>query len=108
MRHLAVTSAAAMALFGASALAAGDPAAGQIKADTCMGCHGIPGYANAYPGYRVPRLGGQHVEYLILALKGYRDGKREHPTMKAQAATMSDQDIEDIAAYLSQAPSAEE
>jgi cytochrome c553 len=49
----------------------------------------------------VPKLGGQHAQYLADALKGYRAGLRSHPTMRAQAATLSDQDIEDIAAYFS-------
>ena len=72
---------------------------GARLAYTCLGCHGIEGYRNAYPSYRVPRLGGQHAAYLAVALRGYRDGSREHPTMTAQAATLSDQDIDDLAAY---------
>ena len=96
-------------LFSAfAAQAGGDPAAGQVKADTCMGCHGIVGYTNAYPTYRVPRLGGQHATYLEIALKAYRSGDRQHPTMQAQAGSMSDQDIADLAAYFSQAKNAEE
>jgi cytochrome c553 len=96
---------AAFALsFTAGAHAAGDVEAGRVKANTCMGCHGIPNYNNAYPTYRVPRLGGQHPEYIMAALKEYRDGKRPHTTMHAQAMSLSDQDIEDIAAYLSKAP----
>lgn len=91
-----------------SASAAGDVAAGKVKADTCMGCHGIVGYTNAYPTYRVPRLGGQHAAFLETALKAYRSGERTHPTMQAQAASMSDQDIADLAAWLSQAANAEE
>lgn len=90
--------------FAASAQAAGDVEAGRIKANTCMGCHGIPNYNNAYPTYRVPRLGGQHPEYIVAALKEYREGKRPHPTMRAQASSLSDQDIDDIAAYLAKAP----
>lgn len=90
--------------FTASAQAAGDVEAGRIKANTCMGCHGIPNYNNAYPTYRVPRLGGQHPEYIIAALKEYRSGARPHPTMRAQASGMSDQDMEDISAYLAKAP----
>lgn len=87
-------------------MAAGDVDAGRTKADTCMGCHGIKGYANAYPNFRVPRLGGQPAEYLIAALKAYRSGERDHTTMTAQAASLSDEDIEDIAAYLASAPAA--
>jgi cytochrome c553 len=48
----------------------------------------------------VPKLGGQKAAYLVIALKGYRDGTRTHPTMQAQANSLSDQDIEDVAAYL--------
>ncbi|MGQ0618429.1 MAG: c-type cytochrome [Panacagrimonas sp.] len=78
--------------------------AGMEKANTCMGCHGIPGYNNAYPSYRVPKVGGQSAKYLEAALKAYRSGERPHATMHAQAASMSDQDIADVAAYLSDAP----
>lgn len=87
-----------------AAHAAGNPEAGREKGNTCMGCHGIPNYNNAYPTYRVPRLGGQHPEYIVAALKEYRAGSRPHPTMRAQATSLSDQDIEDIAAYLAKAP----
>ncbi len=95
-------------LFLASVLAAspacaqGDPDAGRKLAYTCLGCHGIEGYRNAYPSYRVPKLGGQQAGYLVIALKGYRDGMRAHPTMEAQATSLSDQDIEDVAAYLAE------
>lgn len=80
--------------------AAGDASAGRLKAYTCTGCHGIANYANAYPNYRVPRIAGQNYEYLVAALKSYNAGQRQHPTMNAQAESLSDQDIQDIAAYL--------
>jgi cytochrome c553 len=92
------------ALSAAPAFAEGNAEAGRVKSNTCMGCHGIPDYSNAYPTYRVPKLGGQHEEYLISALKEYRSGARSFKTMQAQAASLSDQDIEDIAAYLAHAP----
>jgi cytochrome c553 len=82
-----------------TAHASGDVAAGKIKAYTCTGCHGIPGYNNVYPTYKVPKIGGQNYEYLTLALKAYRAGERDHPTMDLQAQALSDQDIEDVAAY---------
>lgn len=82
-----------------SALAQGDPAAGKELAYTCMGCHGIDGYRNAYPSYRVPKLGGQRAAYIENALKAYRDGTRPHPTMQAQGGSLSDKDIADIAAW---------
>ncbi|MBI5040300.1 MAG: cytochrome c [Gammaproteobacteria bacterium] len=83
----------------ASAFAAGDAEAGRSKAFTCMGCHGVPSYTNAYPTYHVPKLGGQHAQYLVSALQSYKSGQRSHGTMRAQAANLSDQDMEDIAAY---------
>lgn len=83
------------------AWADGDPAAGKVKSTTCLGCHGIPGYNNVYPTYHVPRIGGQNFEYLLAALAGYRDGARSHPTMAQQADSLSDQDMKDIATYLS-------
>ena len=83
----------------ADAQAAGDPVKGAELATTCMGCHGIPGYRNAYPSYRVPKLGGQKPEYLVIALQQYRAQTRNHPTMRAQAATLSDDDMQNIAAF---------
>lgn len=97
VRHLLATVALAAAV--SSAFAAGDPANGAALSTTCMGCHGIDGYRNAYPSYRVPKLGGQKTDYLVIALQGYRAGTRPHPTMAAQAATLSDQDMQDIAAF---------
>ena len=87
-------------LISTHAHAAGDPARGALRAETCLGCHAISSYTNVYPTYRVPKLGGQHQEYLAAALKAYRSGERPHATMRAQAARLSDQDIDDIAAYL--------
>jgi len=89
------------ALVAQPALAEGDVEAGKQLAYTCLGCHGIEGYRNAYPSFRVPKLGGQKATYLEVALKGYRAGTREHPTMQGQAMSLSDQEIQDVAAYLS-------
>lgn len=68
---------------------------------TCHGCHGVVGYRNAYPNYRVPMIVGQSQLYLVNALTDYKNGARKHPTMQAQALSFSQQDIADIAAYLS-------
>jgi cytochrome c553 len=76
-----------------------DTAQGRILAYTCMGCHGIEGYRNAYPSYRVPRLGGQKSGYIKAALTAYRGGSRQHPTMQAQAGSLSDDDIGVLATY---------
>src|SRR5690349_1508575 len=85
---------AAAAVFGvASTLATaqepalkGDPQRGKALSYTCLGCHGIDGYKNAYPTYSVPKLEGQHADYLAAALKEYRDGDRSHFTMHSQAS----------------------
>lgn len=93
---------AATALFAAtSAHAEGDKAAGRKLVYTCAGCHGVPGYTNAYPQYPVPKIAGQNEQYIVNALHGYRNGDRKHPTMDAQAESLSDANIQDIAAYLS-------
>jgi len=84
-----------------AAASVGDPARGQQLAYTCQGCHGVTGYRNAYPNYRVPLIGGQSATYLMNALNGYRAGTRSHPTMQAQARSFSDQDIADLTAFLS-------
>jgi cytochrome c553 len=84
---------------GCAAWAAGDAERGKELSYTCLGCHGIESYKNVYPTYSVPELVGQHPEYLIAALKEYRAGERSHGTMHQQAASLSDQDIEDIALY---------
>jgi cytochrome c553 len=79
----------------------GDATRGKSLVYTCAGCHGVPGYENAYPNYRVPMIAGQKEGYILQALHEYRDGSRKHPTMHAQASSLTDQDIADIAAYLS-------
>jgi cytochrome c553 len=81
----------------------GNPANGKQLTYTCQGCHGVTGYKNAYPSYHVPRIVGQSSQYLASALNEYREGKRKHATMQAQAQSFSAQDIADIAAYLSTA-----
>ena len=79
----------------------GDPKAGKTLAYTCTGCHGISEYKNAYPSYRVPKIAGQNEKYLLASLHSYKKGERNHPTMKAQASSYTDQDIANIAAHLS-------
>lgn len=75
---------------------------GETKFETCSGCHSRAGYANAVPRYQVPKLGGQHAAYLKSSLKAYASGERRHGSMEGNAAGLNDQDIEEIAAYLSQ------
>ena len=82
--------------------AAGDAAAAKEKLSMCEGCHGIPNYKTAFPtAYSVPKLGGQHADYIVKALEGYKNGTRSHPTMTGLAQTLTQQDMEDFAAYYS-------
>ena len=75
------------------------------KIAQCQGCHGIVDWKTAFPEvYRVPKLSGQSPQYIVLALKQYKSGDRGHPTMKAIAASLSDDDMANIAAYYSQEP----
>jgi cytochrome c553 len=88
-----------------TAAPAGDPQRGSQKVQMCQGCHGILGWRTAYPEvYHVPKIAGQHPAYIVAALKEYRALQRSHPSMDAIAASLSDQDMADIAAYYSQAP----
>jgi cytochrome c553 len=87
----------------AAAPSAGDAAKGRERTQMCEGCHGIEGWRTAFPEvYRVPRLGGQHEAYLVSALKQYKNGERRHPSMRAIAAPLSDQDMADLAAFYAQ------
>lgn len=99
----AAAPAAAAAPAPATGKGKGDAAKGRQLTYTCQGCHGITGYKNAYPNYHVPKIVGQSEQYLVNALTEYRKGSRKHPTMQAQAQSFSDQDISDIAAFLSTA-----
>jgi cytochrome c553 len=86
-----------------TAAPAGDPAKGREKTRMCEGCHGIEGWRTAFPEvYRVPKLGGQHAAYLAQALHEYKRGDRTHPSMRAIAGSLSDEDIANLAAYYAQ------
>jgi cytochrome c553 len=89
-----------LAAMSVSIASAADASKGKVLAYTCHGCHGVPDYKNAYPNYRVPKLGGQNEAYLVSALNAYAKGERPHPTMHAQAATLTDEEKADIAAFL--------
>jgi len=93
----------AILLLTQTGYAAGNAERGEILAYTCIGCHGVVGYNNVYPTYHVPKVAGQNEAYIVSALKLYRDGQRQHDTMTAQASSLSDQDIDDVAAYLAAA-----
>jgi cytochrome c553 len=80
--------------------AAAAPAAADALVSNCIGCHSIPGYQASYPQvYRVPKIGGQSQQYIEAALKDYRQGNRNHPTMMGVAKGLTDQQIAAVAAY---------
>ena len=80
----------------------GDAKAGEGKIAMCIGCHGIKGYQASFPEvYKVPMISGQGGQYIAAALHAYQKGERKHPSMRGIAEGLSDQDIADIAAYLS-------
>jgi cytochrome c553 len=79
-----------------TALAGGDAAAGEQKSQACQVCHGADG-RGADPSF--PVLAGQHASYLVRALTDYRNGKRKNAVMGGFAASLSDQDIRDLAAW---------
>lgn len=74
----------------------GDAAAGKAKAGTCASCHGTEGISS---NSLWPNLAGQQEQYLIKQLKAFRDGARNDPLMSPMSKALSDQDIEDLAAY---------
>jgi cytochrome c553 len=93
---------AVLAFASTQVLASGSISNGKQKAASCFACHGADGNA-VDPQY--PRLAGQYNLYLQQALHEYKDGQRNNPIMKGMVATLSDQDIEDVAAYFSSLPS---
>jgi cytochrome c553 len=94
---------AAAANLAVAADVVGDAKAASNKVAMCIGCHGIAGYKTAFPEvYQVPLLGGQSAKYLESALHAYKKGDRKHPSMRGIAASLSDQDMADLAAYYAQ------
>ena len=85
-----------LALLAALPAAAGDIQAGKAKSATCAACHGSNGIS-MIPMY--PNLAGQKEQYLVLALKAYRDGTRQNMVMSPMAKPLSDEDIANLAAY---------
>ena len=82
-----------------------DAKAGEKKAAMCIGCHGIPGYQASFPEvHKVPMIAGQNAKYIVAALVTYQKGERKHPTMKAIAASLTEQDMADLGAYYETQP----
>jgi cytochrome c553 len=78
-------------------------ASAEAQVSMCIGCHAIPGYQSSFPQvYRVPKIGGQSPQYIEAALKAYRSGQRNHPTMQSVAKGLTDEQIAAVAAYYAQ------
>jgi cytochrome c553 len=105
MKTIAVVLAAACwlglaAQTHAQQAAKGEAQAARAKTSMCIGCHGIPLYKSVFPEvYHVPKIAGQQPQYIISALRAYRNGERNHPSMTGVAKGLSDQDIADLGAY---------
>jgi cytochrome c553 len=97
MRTLLLATATALALAQTAVQAGGDVDAGRAKSAPCAACHGPEGNTPIQPAY--PILAGQYADYLARALEDYQTGKRKNPIMMALAASLSEQDREDLAAF---------
>jgi len=88
---------------GSSVAIAADIRGGETKAkEVCQACHGLDGNSQT-PDY--PKLGGQQPDYLAKALRDYKSGQRKNPIMAGFAGSLSDKDIENVAAYYASQPS---
>jgi cytochrome c553 len=84
---------------------AASAAAGEKKAAMCIGCHGIVGYQASFPEvHKVPMISGQSAKYIAVSLAAYKKGDRKHPSMRAIAGSLTDQDMADLAAFYEQQP----
>ena len=102
-KTLSLLIALAAVLGAVPAAQAQDAKAGEKKVAMCIGCHGIPGYQASFPEiHKVPMIAGQNAKYIIASLTAYKKGDRKHPTMRAIASSLSDQDMADVAAYYEQ------
>jgi cytochrome c553 len=82
--------------YTSSVFAEGSAKAGAEKAKACQVCHGEGGHSTKDT---YPILAGQHAAYIRKQLKAFRAGTRKDPIMNGMAAPLSDQDIEDVAAF---------
>jgi cytochrome c553 len=103
MTHVRSTLVVAIAAAFAPAVALGaDVVAGQAKVkEVCQACHGLDGNSQAAD---YPKLGGQYPDYIAKALRDYKSGARKNPIMAGFAATLSDKDIDNVAAYYASQP----
>ena len=96
MKTYSIALLATALMMSATAVQAGDAAAGKAKAATCAGCHGQNGIS-ANPLW--PSLAGQKDAYLVKQMKAFRDGDRNDPMMTPMAKPLTDADIDNLAAF---------
>lgn len=102
LQSIALLCALSGSMMSATVFAEGSVEAGQTKAATCVACHGVGGNS-VNPVW--PTLAGQHGQYIVKQLKAFKSGGRTDPLMTPMATTLSEQDMEDLAAYFaSQSP----
>ncbi len=105
MRFAAIVAGAFLvsaSMGGQAQVPVGGVKAGETKAAMCIGCHGIVGYQNSFPEvHKVPKISGQSAAYIVSALTAYKKNERKHPSMKGIAASLSEQDMADLAAFYS-------
>lgn len=95
-KTLVVTLTLLMTCFASSSHAAGNPASGKIKSISCQVCHGKDGHSNN-PSY--PKLAGQHAQYTAKQMRDFKNKTRVDAVMNEMSSGLSEQDIDDIAAY---------
>ena len=99
-----IAVAAALLAAGSAYAAENNQVTLENKIAQCQGCHGIVDWKTAFPEvYRVPKLGGQNANYIVAALKAYKSGERDFATMRAIAAPLTDQDMQQLANYYASA-----
>ncbi len=98
MKKIMIVVCGAMLIASGHAFA-GNPAAGKEKAKACAACHGTDGNSASAD---FPKIAGQHYDYLVKSLQGYKSGARKNPIMAPMSTNLSQRDIEDLAAYFSQ------
>ena len=97
-RLLALAMSAPMLLLAAGTCDAGDVKAGRIKAQMCQACHGMDGLSKVPDA---PNIAGQTEQYLVAQLQAFKSGVRKNDAMSVVAPTLSDEDIDNLAAYFS-------
>jgi cytochrome c553 len=103
MTKLAAPFLLALAGVLATSAQAQDVKRGELRAAQCIGCHGIPGYQSSFPEvHRVPKISGQNAAYIVASLQAYAKGERRHPTMRAIAGMLTEQEMADLGAFYEQ------